>query len=174
MAGGAEKLSVAKIRAAKPHAKKSTASGSGPRWAKYGDGKGLWLLVGPTGTKHWRYIYTMNKRTRHLSLGEVDTGDIAASVDAARTKAREFREMTRLGIDPKMKLEAEKAERREAILSGLGQQPANQTQTFQFLAERYIEVKEADWADKTVANWKGTMRDYVWPTRISKQHTIPK
>lgn len=163
MAGGAEKLSVAKIRAAKPHKKKSTASGKGPRWAKYGDGKGLWLMVGPTGTKHWRFIYTMDKRTRHLSLGEVDMGDIAASVAKARDTAREYREMTRLGIDPKLKIEAEKAERREAILASLGHQPESDTPSFQSLAQRYIAVKEKDWADKTVANWKGTMRDYVYP-----------
>lgn len=163
MAGGAEKLSVAKIRAAKPHPKKTTTKGTGPRWSKYGDGKGLWLMVGPNGTKHWRFIYTMDKRTRHLSLGEVDPADIEGSVRAARATAREYRELTRLGIDPKMKLEAEKAEKRDAILASLGHQPETGIPTFEELAKRYIEVKEKDWAARTVANWKGTMRDYVYP-----------
>ncbi len=165
MAGGAEKLSVAKIRAARPHPKKTTASGSGPRWAKYGDGKGLWLMVGPNGNKHWRFIYTMDKQTRHLSLGEVDPSDIPASVEAARAKAREYREMTRLGIDPRLKLEAEKAERRGAILASLGQRPDSGIPTFQALAERYMRVREekSDMADKTIANWRGTMRDYIFP-----------
>lgn len=168
MAGGAEKLSVAKIRAAKPHPKKSTAKGTGPRWAKYGDGKGLWLMVGPNGNRHWRFIYTMNKQTRHLSLGEVDLGDIAGSVASARDKAREYRELTRLGIDPKMKLEAEKAERRDAILASFGQRADTGVPTFEDLAKRYIAVKEKDWAKRTVKNWKGTMRDYVYPVIGSK------
>lgn len=168
MAGGAEKLSVAKIRAATPHPKKTTAKGTGPRWAKYGDGKGLWLLVGPNGTKHWRFIYTMEKRTRHLSLGEVDPTDIEGSVRAARATAREYREMTRLGIDPKMKLEAEKAEKRDAILASLGQRPDPGIPTFEALGQRYIASKEGEWADKTIANWKGTMRDYVYPAIGSK------
>ena len=168
MAGGAEKLSVAAIRAAKPHAKKSTASGSGPRWAKYGDGKGLWLMVGPNGTKHWRFIYTMKKRTRHLSLGEVNMSDIKASAIEARDKAREYRELTRLGIDPKLKLEAENAEKREAILASLGQAPVSGIPTFEELARRYIKVKANEWSDKTVRGWKGPMRDYVYPAIGSK------
>ena len=135
MAGGAEKLSVAAIRAAKPHAKKSTASGSGPRWAKYGDGKGLWLMVGPNGTKHWQFIYTMNKRTRHLSLGEVEHVTTSRPAPSRhRDKAREYRELIRLGIDPKLKLEAENAEKREAILASLGQTPVSGIPTFEELA----------------------------------------
>lgn len=164
MAGGAEKLSLAAIRAKKPHKVASTVSGKGPRWAKYGDGKGLWLMVGPNGSKRWHFIYTIDKKTRHLSLGEVDASASAleANVKAARAKAREYRDLLRLGIDPKAKLEAEREAARNAILASIGQTPApSGIPTFRALAERYIEVKEKDWAERTVANWKGTMRDYV-------------
>lgn len=173
MAGGAEKLSIARIRAAKPHKVTSTASGKGPRWAKYGDGKGLWLMVGPTGSKRWHFIYTMNKKTQHLSLGEVDVDDLEANVRAARAKSRELRDLLRLGIDPKAKLALEREAERDAILASLGQTASPLgIPTFKAAAERYMDLHDPEtagdskvgkWSKKTAMSWRNTMRDHVFP-----------
>ncbi len=56
------KLTQAKIRAAKPHPSPSSAR----RRAKYGDGRGLWLLVDPEGNKTWAFFYTINKASSQL------------------------------------------------------------------------------------------------------------
>ncbi|WP_285675198.1 Arm DNA-binding domain-containing protein, partial [Paralimibaculum aggregatum] len=35
---------------------------------RYGDGRGLWLHVGPSGTKSWVLRYSLNKRAREMGL----------------------------------------------------------------------------------------------------------
>jgi Arm domain-containing DNA-binding protein len=36
---------------------------------RHGDGGGLWLQVGPTGTKAWLFRYMIDGRARAMGLG---------------------------------------------------------------------------------------------------------
>lgn len=145
------KLTLAKIKAAKPN---PNQAGKHPRSAKYGDGRGLWLIVGPNGRKTWAFVYTLNKKFRHMGLGSIDY----MSLDEARDKAVELRRKVKSGIDPQALLEDERKANLTATPSADTSIP-----TFKALAERYMDAKAVTWNDRTETNWRGTMRDYVFP-----------
>ena len=54
---------------------------------RYGDGNGLYLLVGPSGTKSWIFRYKIDGRERAMGLGPYP----AVSLASARGKATECR-----------------------------------------------------------------------------------
>lgn len=62
----------------------------------YGDGGGLYLRVGPTGSKSWIIRTVIHGRRRELGLGSADLVTLAE----ARDKADQFRKVARAGGDP--------------------------------------------------------------------------
>ena len=38
---------------------------------RYGDGRNLFLSVGPTGNKHWLFVYQRNGRQHMIGLGSL-------------------------------------------------------------------------------------------------------
>src|SRR2546421_9284661 len=74
---------------------------------RYGDGAGLYLQVGPTGTKSWLFRYEFNQRERYMGLGPLHTVDL---VDA-REQARKARRQILDGVDPLDASTSEKAAR---------------------------------------------------------------
>ncbi len=88
------KLTDAKIRNAKPGAKKT----------KLFDGGGLYLLVQPNGSKLWRWDYYLNGKYATMSFGsypEVTLGE-------ARDKHADGRKLLRNGINPAEQRRADK------------------------------------------------------------------
>lgn len=80
------KLTDKKIKSLKPDAKQKKVS----------DGKGLYLLVHPNGSKYWKLKYRINKKEKTLSIGvypEVTLGE-------ARDKAYEARKKIADNVDP--------------------------------------------------------------------------
>ncbi len=72
-------LTDSKIRAAKPKAKRYTLH----------DGAGLFLAVEPWGRKYWLLRYTLNGKTRRMSLGTYPAVGLAAARDlAAKERAK--------------------------------------------------------------------------------------
>jgi len=70
------------------------------------DGEGLYLFVGKSGSKLWRFIYTFNRKQKKLALG----GYPGITLEAARIKAEEARENIAKGLDPiEIKSEIKKA-----------------------------------------------------------------
>ena len=63
---------------------------------KHGDGRGLFLLVKPTGARSWVLRYQINGRRRDLGLGAYPEVTLAY----ARDKALEARRLIMEGIDP--------------------------------------------------------------------------
>lgn len=86
----------------------------------YGDGRGLMLLVKPSGTRSWILRATSNGKRRDFGLG----GYPAISLSKAREIAEEYRQAIREGRDP-LAHKFKKPERQtfrdaaEATLSGL-------------------------------------------------------
>jgi hypothetical protein len=60
---------------------------------RHADGAGLYLDIGPSGTRHWVFLYTRDGQRRELGLG----GYPATSITEAREKAREHRGKGRHG-----------------------------------------------------------------------------
>jgi hypothetical protein len=87
-------LSEIAIRAAKPREKPY----------KLSDGRGLYLLVNPNGSRWWRFKYSRFGKERGLSLGVYPDVTLAM----ARKRRDEARTQLADGIDPSHKRKAEK------------------------------------------------------------------
>lgn len=146
------KLTHAKIRAAKP-APQTTGH---RRHARYGDGRGLWLLVDPHGRKSWAFLYTINKRRRQMGLGSIDLLDL----DSARDEALRLRKLVKRGIDPLAQMEAERAAN-----TGVPPAGAKLIPTFEEVAEKVIAQRKAKMTNRKAQDqWPATLATYVYPT----------
>jgi integrase len=118
---------------------------------RYADGGGLYLQVGPAGTKSWIFRFKANGRTRDMGLGPIATINLANAREmAANCRANRLR-----GIDP---IEARKSERAETELA------AARAMTFDQCRDTYIEAHEAGWRnEKHRQQWRNTLQAYVTP-----------
>lgn len=149
-----EKLSLAAIRNAKP----APQTTDHRRHARYGDGKGLWLMVDPAGNKSWAFMYTLNKRRRQMGLGSLDDTDVVK----ARADARRLRDLVKRGIDPLAVKEAERA-------ANLGVVPVSdtvkRTPTFDEVVEKVLPQRTAKMTnEKAKAQWRSSLETYAYPT----------
>lgn len=98
MARGSKRLTAAHVRTAK-------------RPGFYSDGDGLYLQVGPTGTKSWVFRYTVRGQRRGHGMGRVNLSEGYAEtrpeelqgtlgLAEARDEAQRLRALVRKGVDP--------------------------------------------------------------------------
>ena len=101
---------------------------------KMSDGKGLFLVVMPSGSKYWRLRYFFVGKEKLLALGvypEISLAD-------ARERRTQARKVIAAGIDPgKVKKEA----KRLAVLNG--------DNTFEAVAREWHENRRSKWDAKT-------------------------
>ncbi|MBS1767174.1 MAG: integrase arm-type DNA-binding domain-containing protein [Acidobacteria bacterium] len=132
------------------------------------DGGGLYLQVAPRAsrrgdsakstpaslvTKSWcfRYRDRGTGRLREMGLGPFPD----VSLEAARGKAAELRELLRAGRDPM----AERAARRATLRADLAKE-----MTFDQAAAACISDRRAEWrSEKHAAQWSSTLATYVSP-----------
>ena len=108
----------------------------------YADGNGLYLVVEPSGNKHWVQRLVIQGKRHRLGLG----GFPAVALKQARDNARQNKQKVRDGIDPL----AEK--RRESI------------PTFAQAAARVIELRRPTWKNKKHAlQWNQSLQTYAFP-----------
>lgn len=118
---------------------------------KYGDGKGLWLVVSTPERRAWVLRFMLRGKSREMTLGGADTVSLAE----ARARAEDARRLLTQGIDP---LEQRQADRTTAA------KPVEQVVTFMDAAERYIAQNEAGWRNpKHRQQWRNTIATYVAP-----------
>lgn len=118
---------------------------------RYGDGGGLYLLVGPTGSKSWVFRYKVNRVERAMGLGPFPTVTLAD----ARKKAERCR---RLRADRRDPLAEAAAEREQARIE------AARAMTFKQCADAYLEILEAGWKNpKHRQQWRNTLETYAHP-----------
>ncbi len=118
------------------------------RVGMFADGGGLYLHVGPGGSKSWVYRYQLEGRRRDMGLGPVDLVPLAQ----ARDRVLDLRRDVRNGVDP---IE----QKRQAKAARLASH--KEEVTFAQAATRYIEAHEAGWSDKRA--WPDSMRLHVNP-----------
>lgn len=112
---------------------------------KYGDGNNLWLIVGPTGRERWEFRFTLNGKSREMSLGPAED----KSIHEAREEARELRKLVRQGIDP--------------LADRIKPKPTRAS-TFAEVAEQCIASLRAGWSnDKSEKQWRSTLKTYAHP-----------
>lgn len=108
---------------------------------RYTDGRGLMLVVKPSGAKSWVLRYQLNGRRRDMGLGPYPEITLAV----AREKALAARRHLVDGVDP------------------LTVRPAVDV-TFAQAADELVENKRAGWRNaKHAAQWSSTLATYVIP-----------
>jgi integrase len=118
---------------------------------RYGDGRGLYLQVTPTGVRSWILRFERNGRERAMGLGPLHTFDL----EEARELARKARQELRLGHDP---IDSRKAAKQKQKLEQA------KTKTFAECADEYFAFHEGKWNNaKWRSQFKNTMRDFVLP-----------
>jgi integrase len=117
----------------------------------YGDGGGLYLLIGPTGAKSWTFRFRERGRLREMGLGPLHTINLVH----ARERARQCREQRLDGVDP---IAVRRAVRQRAQLD------AAKAMTFRQCAEAYIAAQRAGWRNpRHAAQWSTTLASYAYP-----------
>lgn len=116
---------------------------------RYADGKGLYLLVKPTGTKSWILRVQADGRRRDFGLGPVDL----VNLSEARAKALEGRKMVFNGLDPS------KEWRRKVEV----------TPTFEAAARQFLEKIKGGWKnEKHAAQWIVSLERFAFPALGAK------
>jgi len=115
---------------------------------KISDGKGLFVLVHPNGSKYWRFRYRFAGKQKLLAIGVYPDTSLAE----ARDKLDEARAKLRKSVDPSA---AKKAEKREARLSA-----AN---SFEVLAREFIKKKKASWSEHYAADMLHRLEANIFP-----------
>ena len=104
------------------------------------DGRGLFLLVHPNGSKYWRFKYRYAGKEKGLALGVYPDVSLAN----ARQRHQQAREAVANGIDPGEVLKVEKLTRHLAAAD-----------TFEALAREWFSIKMCD---RSESHQKRTMR----------------
>src|SRR5262249_30847600 len=123
----------------------------------YGDGGGLYLQVGPSGSRSWVFRYKRDGRARMMGLGSLAVGDLprARAAGVALTGAREqetaARKALHTGTDPL----AARASVRAATIK---------TIDFNTAVAAYLQSHGAAWNNvKHVKQWRNTLATYASP-----------
>ena len=125
-----------------------------------GDGKGLWLQVGPSGGKSWLFRYTIAGKAKNIGLGSLHS----TSAKAARKKAAEYRKQIAEGADPAIQRKLDAA----------------RDKTFSDCAAAFIQAHRAGWKNaKHAGQWETTLATYAAPVvgavpvaKITKEHVL--
>ena len=112
---------------------------------KHLDGAGLALLVRPTGTKTWVYLYRFNDQQKKLTLGRYPQ----LSLKDARIARQEARSLLDQGIDPMV--EKRNSKRSEA------------SNTFANIAEDWFTLYKEDHAVQSIKIYRNILDAHILP-----------
>jgi integrase len=115
-----------------------------PRATKLFDGRGLFLLVQPTGSRYWRFKYRINGKEKLLALGVYP--DVPLKL--ARERREEARRLMDSGIDPSAKRQAEKISRSD---------------TFEAIAREWLALQERRLSPATYSKAQWTFETLLFP-----------
>ncbi|RYG86331.1 MAG: site-specific integrase [Alphaproteobacteria bacterium] len=125
-----EQLTALKVKNAKP--------------GRHVDGKGLCLVVKPTGAKSWVLRVQADGKRRDIGLGSTDMLTLAD----AREKAAQGRKWAKQGLDP-----AFEWKKSRAVIP-----------SFEKAARTYHELHKRGWRNpKHAAQWLSTLVEYAFP-----------
>ena len=125
------------------------------RPGRYGDGRGLYLLVRSAEARFWLFRYRRDGHMREMGLGSVAETSLAE----AREKAANLHRAVKGGTDPlaerAARAAAEKAAAHQATVRAL---------TFSDVADRYLAAHQESWRNpKHRQQWRNTLGTYAAP-----------
>ncbi len=115
---------------------------------KRADGKGLYLLLAPSGGKWWRFNYRFGGKQKTLSLGVYP--DI--SLKMARERRDEARTLLAQGVDPGETRKAQKAARTGQVGN-----------SFEVVAREWFAKMSPGWASSHAAKIISRLENDVFP-----------
>ena len=119
---------------------------------RHHDQHGLYLQIGPTGSKSWLLRFALGGKERFMGLGSVRT----FSLKEARVRARRARQQLADGLDP---IEARLAARDAAAKA------AREAIGFKEASQQFLDVFEATWRNpKHRAQWRSSLKVHAYPT----------
>ena len=133
-----DKLTELGVHKAKP--------GSKPK--KFTDGRGLYLLLHPNGSKYWRMKYRFMGKEKLLALGVWPS----VSLTEARKKRNESKLILKSGADPSM------AKKNQKLT-----QYIRQSNTFGSVTEEWLEMKQKEWRSTYFDDTKRTIEIHLLP-----------
>jgi integrase len=116
----------------------------GPKSIKMFDGRGLYLLLSPSGSRCWRFKYQFEGREKLISLGLYPDVPLIE----ARDRRERARQLVAKGIDPSAQRQAEKSARED---------------TFESIAREWLELQEKTLAPITLQKAKWMLEEFVFP-----------
>ena len=108
------------------------------------DGRGLHMVVVPSGGRWWRFRYNVDGREKLISLGTYPDVPLAA----ARRKLDEARQMVAGGSDPSAVRQAQKSARQDV---------------FQLVAEEWIALQKNKLQPATLARIRDRLTSWIYP-----------
>ncbi len=118
---------------------------------RYGDGGGLYLLIGPTGGKSWVFRWKAGGKEWIMGLGPFE----AVTLAEARQKAEDCRRLRAAGKNPLSERGVERAR--------IAQEAARAI-SFKECAEGFIRANEVAWTSaKNRLAWRSTLDTYIYP-----------
>ena len=139
---------------------------------RYGDGRGLYLQVTPSGVRSWLLRYERaedrpdrnsatrpdgKKRGRERWMGLGPLADF--SLEEARERARKARQLLNDGVDP---IDARNAERTKRVAE-VAKATARE-KTFEEVAQQYFKFHSPKWKNaKHRAQFLSTLKQYAYP-----------
>lgn len=124
---------------------------------RHADGRGLYLLVKPSGARSWVFRYMLTGKRHDLGLGPAGDLPEAVTLAEARDKLGELRKLVRDGADPAAARKADKAARAVVVQPVVGK-------TFREVAALWVADREAGWKNaKHEAQVTATLTAYAYP-----------
>jgi integrase len=131
----------------------------------YPDGKGLYLQIGPTGTKSWLIRYSFGtrlsaagrvvQRERYMGIGSASEVSLKEARDAAVDCSR----LLRQGLDPIEARKSEKAEKAKAEAAKTAK-----AVTFGMAVQDFVKSKGAGWkSDKHRQQYETSLKTHCAP-----------
>jgi integrase len=121
---------------------------------RHSDGGGLYLVVSPSGSRKWLFLFRRDGKQREMGLGAA-AGAGSVSLADARTRAAECRAVLAQGGDP---IELRRERKTQA--------PPRRVPTFGEFADRFIEAHRSSWrSEKHIYQWRTTISTYAAPLR---------
>lgn len=123
-----------------------TAKNVGQHW-NTGE-KGLYLDVSKSGTKSWRFKYTLNGQQGRFTLGRYP----AIGLAKARQLAHDARTLVQSGKAPIEEKRAQKAAHE-----------AEKARTFQTVAEQWLKRERGRLVERSIQGFQGALANHIYP-----------
>ncbi len=112
------------------------------------DGRGLCLLVSPTGAKYWRFNYRFDGKQKTLAVGVYPV----VTLKDARERCEAARKLIEAEVDPSSNKKARRKSRVEAAAN-----------SFEVVSREWLETQKPKWTENHYKRVFARLEKNVWP-----------